>query len=96
MTHPLNLDELAVVNKMHLTCSALNATGNLLLVGVDEAHIDTVAWDPCAQTSAGVDIDQMVMSCLGETNKEGKNIENLFIFFCHLLLFVCFAGEGGG
>lgn len=68
MTHPSDLDELAVADRMRSMCSASGAKGNLLLAGV-EVDIDMLEWDPCGdQTSAVADIDLMVMSCLGGVN----------------------------
>lgn len=85
MTHPLDLDELAVVDRMHSTCLASGAMGNLLLVGV-ELNIDMQEWDPCGdQTSAVADIDLMGMSCLGGV--KGKKNILLKSFFS---LFRCF------
>lgn len=64
MTHPLDLDELAAVDKMHSTYSASGAMDNLSLAGVD-GGTDMLEWDPCVdRTLVGVDIDLMVMSCL--------------------------------
>lgn len=69
MTHPLDLDELAVVDKMHLTYLASNVMGNLLLAGVGE-DIDMLEWVPYVdQTFAGVDIDPTVTSCLWEDDE---------------------------
>lgn len=64
MTHPLDLDELAVVDKMHSKYSASGAMGSLLLAEVG-GGTDMLEWVPSVdQTLAGVDIDLMVMSCL--------------------------------
>lgn len=85
MTHPLDLDELAVVDKMHSRYSATDAMGSLLLEGVG-GGIDMLEWGPCEdQTLVGVDIDLMVMSCLRGKNK--NFIENFsFLFFFGLAL----------
>lgn len=87
MTHPLNLDELVVVDKMRSMCSASGATDKLLLAALGVAGVgsDKRGWDPCAdQTSAEVDIDPLVMSCLREM-KEDFVLSSVFPFCFRLL-----------
>lgn len=72
MTHPSDLDELVVADKMRSTCSASDVMDNLLVVvGAVVGDTDMAASVPYVdQTSAAAaDIDLMVMSCLRELKK---------------------------
>lgn len=72
MTHPLGLDELVEVDKMHWMCLASDVMSSLVLAVGDAVveNIGTVALVPYVdQISPAVDIDLMVMSCLRDFEK---------------------------